>query len=292
VLVNRCILTSLICLLLRSAAPGQTADPSIVPGDIPKGSITRSSTFEGSSLWGYIDGGADVYLEYGFTRLTVQNITWNDEKLTVELFRMISPEAAFGVFSLTRQGCVAGDSIAPYQCVSPFQIQAVAGSYYISVSNEKGSAKETAEATQLARVLASRISEAPYVPPHPLDEQLFSSFLPRLQIIKGIIGIENGRPGWETYFDGTGNFTLQVLPVRVDSGEGVFSIISFDDTAGTHRFCRNIGLQPSGNERLQFLEGPGQTRLLVEKAPLLVYYAELPGNLAAAKKFLGLIDGL
>jgi hypothetical protein len=74
------------------AVPGWTADGDPQP-------------FEGEDLYTYIDGGAEIYQEYGFRRVVVQDYK-NAKGLSVslEIFEMKTPAAAFGIFSFKRSG--------------------------------------------------------------------------------------------------------------------------------------------------------------------------------------------
>jgi hypothetical protein len=60
--------------------------------------------FEGEDLFIYIDGGAEIYLEYGFARVIVQDYR-NDagSRLSLEIFEMQSPESAYGMFTFKRR---------------------------------------------------------------------------------------------------------------------------------------------------------------------------------------------
>ncbi|MFA6570329.1 MAG: hypothetical protein WCT77_03755, partial [Bacteroidota bacterium] len=48
--------------------------------------ITRNDDYDGKSLWGYIDGGADLYLEYGFENLVVQEVKNKGEVYKIEIW--------------------------------------------------------------------------------------------------------------------------------------------------------------------------------------------------------------
>jgi hypothetical protein len=56
--------------------------------------------FEGDDLFVYIDGGAEIYFEYGFGRVIVQDYkNAAGSRLSLEIFEMNSPESAYGMFT-------------------------------------------------------------------------------------------------------------------------------------------------------------------------------------------------
>jgi len=54
------------------------------------------------SLYERIDGGAEIFLEYGFDRALYQDYDRNDDSLQVEIYDMVDDTAAFGMFSINR----------------------------------------------------------------------------------------------------------------------------------------------------------------------------------------------
>ncbi len=61
--------------------------------------------FSGFSLSDYINGGAELYLAYGFREVAVTEFRSDaGSRLTVEVYLMSSPENAYGVFSTDRAG--------------------------------------------------------------------------------------------------------------------------------------------------------------------------------------------
>lgn len=56
--------------------------------------------FAGNDLFLYIDGGADIYLEYGFKQVVVQDYQdATGRTITLEIFEMSGPESAYGMYT-------------------------------------------------------------------------------------------------------------------------------------------------------------------------------------------------
>ncbi len=80
--------------------------------------------FAGDELFEYIDGGADIYHEYGFREVAVQDYrSPAGRTVSLEVFEMASPAAAFGMFTFKRSGEGAG---------APFGTDAELESYYLN----------------------------------------------------------------------------------------------------------------------------------------------------------------
>lgn len=62
-------------------------------------SITR---YQGEDLFFLINGGAEVYLEYGFEEVMATDYQRNESKIHVESYKMRNPLAAWGIFSLRK----------------------------------------------------------------------------------------------------------------------------------------------------------------------------------------------
>ena len=58
--------------------------------------------YEAESLYDRIDGGAEIFFEYGFDRAVFQDYEKNNDLLQVELYDMADNVAAFGIFSANR----------------------------------------------------------------------------------------------------------------------------------------------------------------------------------------------
>ena len=61
-----------------------------------------SQAYEGDDLFLYIDGGAEIYREYGFSRVLIQDYWRGEDSISLEIFEMSDPSAAFGIFSFKR----------------------------------------------------------------------------------------------------------------------------------------------------------------------------------------------
>jgi hypothetical protein len=83
----------------------QTEKPDIksylpLPGELGAWNLVDSArTFDENTLFDLIDGGADIYLEYGFQQV-VSATYQNKENLTIEIYEMNNAAAAFGVYSI------------------------------------------------------------------------------------------------------------------------------------------------------------------------------------------------
>ena len=61
--------------------------------------------YVGEDLFIYIDGGAEIYREYGFRRVVLQDYkNAAGRSVSLEIFEMETPAAAFGIFTFKRSG--------------------------------------------------------------------------------------------------------------------------------------------------------------------------------------------
>jgi len=55
-----------------------------------------------NQLCDYINGGAEIFLEYGFDTLVTQEYSFKNKSITLEIYKMETPESAFGIYSFNR----------------------------------------------------------------------------------------------------------------------------------------------------------------------------------------------
>jgi hypothetical protein len=149
--------------------------------------LKRERVFTGSGLYGFMNGGADQFLEYGVQKLTVRDIIFEGEEYTIEVYEMPSPEEAFGIYSLHTFRCLRADTLGCVDCLSPYQLQAVSGNTYVSVVFPSGSDLAGRNADKVLRMYAAMDTDGiPAIPSVLKTERPYSG---RLKYLKGPLSV-------------------------------------------------------------------------------------------------------
>src|SRR4030042_5721579 len=87
-------------LFLCSARLLPAFQATVLPEHLISGwaSAGPAAEFQGRNLFNYIDGGAEIFLEFGFDRLLVQDYKKGNSEIVLELYQMESPESALGIY--------------------------------------------------------------------------------------------------------------------------------------------------------------------------------------------------
>ncbi len=229
----------LLCAGLPAAADSNL--PLIEQGDLPGWKIEETRFFKQKELYGHINGGSELYLEFGFRELAVQYLMKENAELTVEIYQMSDPAAAFGIFSLSRRNCPPLDSISEFNCVTPYQTAFAAGDCYVSVTNYDGTDRQIRNSVAAAQLILKKIDDENYrLPPLFLAEPL-REHLPDLKLMEGKLGLENGFSQWSELFSGFSRFSVAVLPLQRDAEWASVAVIQFRSPEDTGRFLTRAG---------------------------------------------------
>lgn len=185
--------------------------PFVTKSDLPEARFSAPRVFTGTSLYGYIDGGAELYLEYGFSEAVVSEASFQGGKYKTEVYKMNGPEEAFGIFSVSKYRCLSIPSLTKFTCQTKYQLQLCKGPYYISIINGTGSKSDSSAMLQIGTILAGKIKEpdpqfTDYLPGVPIDSLKTNCFL-----AKGRLGIVNGYPDLEDFFSGIIGYTAVIF---------------------------------------------------------------------------------
>ncbi|MCU0379397.1 MAG: hypothetical protein MUC78_14180 [Bacteroidales bacterium] len=192
--------------------------------------ITLSRTFSESSLYGYINGGAELYLEYGFDTLVVTELTSGDSDIRVEIYRMKDKEAAFGIFSVSRFRCNGGPKLTDHMCRSAYQLQFCMGPFYVSIVNDTGSEADLRVSNEVTRYLLGQIVDPPFNPAEFFATGVNDEAMKSAVLVRGPLGLYNGIP---TLSDIMGEATgYSALIVREES-KTIASMRFVSDTLAT-----------------------------------------------------------
>lgn len=141
----------------RAPKKAAAADPFSFRGWIRIGKI---ETYRKQALGGYLRGGAEIFLQYGFSDLTVRRYKkTNDRKadVTLELYRMNSPLNAFGVFSIQRDGTEESSPLIPAaNWISSARVDFARADFYVRIS---GNNLDAGDLEQFATGAAKKIWE-------------------------------------------------------------------------------------------------------------------------------------
>ncbi|MCX6256684.1 MAG: hypothetical protein NTW49_02090 [Bacteroidia bacterium] len=226
-----------ICCLVS----GQTGMPELNTDDYPGLHIKNTRNFSDSSLWGWMDGGADLYYEYGFTALQVTKFEVGEENFILECFKMKDAEAAFGIYSVNHNVCLMSGSGLKFNCQNRYQLQFAKAEYYVSLINERNTTKAKVEAALISRIIANKIAGKEYSLPSYFDEPASLRYHNRIKMIIGSLGLKNGYPDWEELFDYKGKYTAYIMnkPLTCDTLINVF--IKIDKPAELSEFYKKLG---------------------------------------------------
>lgn len=144
----------------------------------------------GDELFDLIDGGAELYHEYGFKRALSWQLEAADRtSIQVELYEMSDPAAAYGVFSLMQTGKFIRGNLGQGSLRFGYYTVLWSGPYYASVTGAKADAATQAEVDRLAAQLAELL-------PRDQAEPAWFARLPAADLqerkyFRGRIGLSN-----------------------------------------------------------------------------------------------------
>lgn len=175
----------------RQAVPGTPAIPAatFAPGWAAAGALR---TFTGQDLFNQIDGGAELFLEFGFVRLRLQAYARDKSELTLGAYEMENAAAALGVYLMKMGRETPFPEIAARNSGEEAQVTIVKGRYFVQVDNLGDVPASKAEAAALANAFLAGV--AAESAPTPLD------VLPAEGRVAGTERLIRGPYGLQPYF--------------------------------------------------------------------------------------------
>lgn len=284
-----CLLAAAV-VLCSGVVFAQSTSPLLSEKIMPGMAILSDRSYDGSSLWGYIDGGADVYLEYGFVSLRALKTEVDSVRYQIDIYHMANPESAFGIFSISNYTCANSDSVVYPHCFSRYQAQIACDSFYISIVNDKGTPEAARKGVLIARTLAMQIAPVTRTLPGLFSLKDFAPFQSKVKFIKGRLGIQNGYASWDGLFDTVDHYALYLLSLETNNGDLAVAHIRFGDARERESFLSHSGFTSTGSDRLQAKEPNGTLRYAWKTANVSVIMLEGKSDPAGTTKCIHAID--
>ncbi len=118
--MKRFVISIALLLLLATAGNAQAEFPQIPGWTV----ASEPGACDRESLWEYINGAAEQYLNYGYQELNYCDVAAGELVVTVNLYDMGSPINAFGLYTIQKPGkakplSIGGETaiLPPYQCL-------------------------------------------------------------------------------------------------------------------------------------------------------------------------------
>ena len=148
--------------------------------------------FKGDDLFLYIDGGAEIYREYGFARVLVQEYkNGAGRRLSLEIFQMEGPGSAYGMFTYKRGSRGRPVDAGTEGELEDYYLNFWKGPYVVTVTADGENPDGLQELVDLARAVSARIkAESP--PPSFVAELPEAGLIPRsVRYLRGYLGFMN-----------------------------------------------------------------------------------------------------
>lgn len=151
-----------------------------------------SRTFTGQDLFNQIDGGAELFLEFGFARLRLQAYAKDKAELTLNAYEMDGAAAALGVYLMKMGRETPFPEIGARNSSEEAQMTMVKGRYFVQVDNLGDEPAPRAEAAALANAFLAGVADETVRTPLEL--------LPAGGLVAGTERLIRGPYGLQPYF--------------------------------------------------------------------------------------------
>lgn len=205
--------------------------------------------FAGEDLYEYIDGGAEIYHEYGFVQVVVQDYTGGDGKsVSVEIFEMTSPAAAYGIYTFKTSAKGKRIPLGNDAQLADYYMNFWKGPYLVTLTGFDESEETRQGLWDVASNVSSKIPPGGEMPPMvsllPVEDLADHS----VKYFTGYLGLRNSHPffslnvmGYEEGVKGdySGGFSLFLIRFKDEEGsQGAYqSIKGQEDRRGRRLFA-------------------------------------------------------
>jgi hypothetical protein len=224
--------------------------------------------YEGEGLYTYIDGGAEIYREYGFRQVIVQDYKdAGGRTISLEIFEMASPEAAFGMFTFKRSGQGKVLSLGSGGELEDYYLNFWKGPYLVTLTGFDAAPETLAGLQAVAAAIDAKIADR--ADPPALCGALPAEGLNKssLKYLKGPLGLNNAY----SFFTARGlGFAAAV---KADYTDGS-SLIILDYGTGAARAKAWPELQTG-------LEASGRFKPMGDQKPVELVYQDPKGRFIA-----------
>ncbi|MEZ5357530.1 MAG: DUF6599 family protein [Candidatus Zixiibacteriota bacterium] len=186
-----CVITLVQC----SGGKEKTGIAALLPDSVDPGGWEATDTvqvFVGQNLYELINGGAEIYHEYGFKQVAACEYSNGEKSIMVEVFEMEDPRSAYGMYTFKTGKNGKGALIGDEAMLSDYYLNFRKGSYIVTLTGYDSDMATLQGLNALANDIADRIKGVPDVPTEILsmlpDEGLIDK---SVVYIEGPLALQN-----------------------------------------------------------------------------------------------------
>jgi hypothetical protein len=249
-------------LALTLTMQAQDGMPAFTLADLPGWKLAGTESYKGKELYGYIDGGAELYNEYGFERVTVQRFTRDSDEIQAAVYRMATPDAAFGIWSLSHASIDITDTSTGWTHFANGQLLMARGRYYISITGRMKDKEDlrwlAAAGTALGRSVRERDARLPAI----FSNALLRPVQRSVRLIRGPLGLQNGASEWSELFEGLAITSVYLAPIELGPETSTFLQIVFAKPEARTEFLKRINCPKALKPSSEWTRMAGQSRAI------------------------------
>jgi hypothetical protein len=121
--------------------------------------------FHSSDLYGHINGGSELFLEFGFEELVVQEYVNRTDVFSVEIYQMSDQTAATGIYFMKKGKESAETRLDVSHTLSPYQLLFACDRYLVVLNNSEGRDDRQAEMLEFGAHIVARLPRTPAFDP-------------------------------------------------------------------------------------------------------------------------------
>ena len=226
-------------LILSSFLGAQHFEMTILEKeDISGLNIVETNYFFGKGLYGHINGGAELFHEYGFESLAVHKIEKDQSEIVVEIYKMKDPNAAFGIFSVSKNSSVSMDTTSYLSCFTPYHNLICRGNYYISIVNYSKGKNTQMFSRKIYETLKNKIDMDDFKYPEVFNKKVFKKYKNRIKLITGTLALQKNIAHFEGLFNNINNYKIYYIDAE---NQNELLLIQFANKDNIKMFLKGVG---------------------------------------------------
>jgi len=278
--MKKLYLFSLFSLFSCSAAFTQIQP--LTGNELPGLQLVDTETYSSESMQNFYSDEAPLISEYGFNRLLVQKFILGGQNIRLEAYFMNTPEAAFGLYSISMLKCQQTDSMTSFDCLTQHQYTAAYGRYNIVITNEDGTQKSQQMCYTLAGKFMLLNPQTPMRLPEVFNTSRFDGNRDQIDFICGMQGMQNSLLPWQNLIIGI-RFAMYAVILPDPRGEIYFAQITFPSQSDMDNFLTRANLMRNGIPVQAYNPNTFVFREFVPLNGLAIYFLECVQPVAIAE---------